>query len=51
MATSGVCHVKYMGEEGKRELEALAFKTINGTEKGRRTGRLLFGEFLMGSMC
>lgn len=52
MATSVECHVKYMEErERKLELEALVFKTINGTEKGRRTGRLLFGEFLMGSMC
>jgi hypothetical protein len=45
-------YLKYMEErERKRELEALFFKTINRLKKGRRTGRLLFGEFLMGSMC
>lgn len=50
MGTSVECHVnlKCMEErERRKELEALAFKT----EKGRRTGRLLFEEFLMGSMC
>lgn len=42
------CHDKCMeGRERKMEMEALAFKT----EKGRWTGRLLFEEFLMGSMC
>lgn len=48
MGTSVESHVKCLEErERKRELEALVFKT----EKGRRTGRLLFEEFLMGSMC
>ena len=47
MGTSVECHDKCMEErEGKRELEALVFKT----EKGRRSG-MLFEEFLMGSMC